>query len=218
MREFFFKQNIDKHKLGLEIGPLDKGICRKDQGYNVLILDVFSKENLLANYKNDLNVNKELIEEVDVLYENTFKDSLNDYASQESSIIKVVENSLNYIISSHNLEHFPNPIQYLIDVSKCLEENGVLNIAIPITTKCFDCLRPLSTTGELLDAYFSKKERPSLGNVFDSHFDYSEILLRKKKFHDINDHNYDLNKISLRYDLDARKFNEFLRSYNEKIH
>jgi len=41
-------------------------------------------------------------------------------------------------------------------------------MAIPIGSRCFDFMRPLSTTGQIIDAHMNGLRKPSVGAVFDS--------------------------------------------------
>ena len=196
MRQELLKKYINKEKLGLEVGPLFWGLCRKDEGYNILIWDVSSKEELLNHYKKESKTAKKELEEVDIVSSESIKKAISDYSRKKDSIIKNVPECLDYIISSHNIEHMPNPIQFFIDVSEILKEGGIFNMAIPISTRCFDCFRPLSTTGEMLDAYFAKNKKPSLGDYFDHSFSRMKIIDNNKTI-DLNDMTYDFNKLTL---------------------
>jgi hypothetical protein len=72
-----------------------------------------------------------------------------------------------FIVSSHNFEHLPNPIGFLQACSQTLRSGGILSMAIPDKRTCFDYFRPLSTLGILLEAYADSRERPSITQHFD---------------------------------------------------
>ena len=216
-REELLKKYINKKKLGLEIGPLFWGLCRKDEGYNILIWDILSKEEILNKYKIVRKTEIKELEEIDIVSSESIKKAISDYSQKKGSRIKNVPDCLDYIISSHNIEHMPNPIQFFIDVGEILKEGGILNVAIPISTRCFDCFRPLSTTGEMLDAYFAKNKKPSLGKYFDHSFSIMEIL-DNNKIIDLNDMTYDFNKLTLvkkRFgELTYSSYLELVKKYN----
>ena len=145
------------HSKILEIGPYFNPIFPKREFKNVYSLDVFSRENLINNAKKDKNVPPEKIkdiEEVDFLWAGSLANS-----------IKIKGQKFGLIVSSHNFEHQPNPIKFLLDSERLLDKDGVLTMAIPIATRCFDVLRPLTTTGNWLDRMRSR--RPTGGVVFD---------------------------------------------------
>lgn len=79
------------------------------------------------------------------------------------------ENIYDWIIASHVIEHVPDFISFLIQCEKLLCEKGYLSLVVPDKRHCFDLLTPISSTGSVLDAFYEKRTRPSVGLVFD-HF------------------------------------------------
>ena len=148
-------------QLGLEVGPYFAPIFPKLEGWNVRTMDVFSTEQLRANAAFDPAIpdGGVRIEEVDYIFEGSL---------YEAVTLQGKDSAFDYIVSSHNFEHQPNPIRFLADASRLLCDDGVLTMAIPIGTKCFDKLRNLSSTGQLLDAYFNNQAHPTPGQIFDS--------------------------------------------------
>ncbi len=222
-RESLLRKYINKEKVGLEIGPLFWGICRKAEGYNVLIWDVNSKEELLKKFEEEskkknnidlyLKADKK-IEEIDIVSPKSMKMAISDYLKEKGEPVQNLNGYFDYIISSHNLEHMPNPIQFFIDASEILKEDGILNMAIPIATRCFDCFRPLSTTGEMLDAYISKNKKPSFGVFFDHEFSIASILNEKNERISLNDINYDFEKVIFQEELTYSSYKDKVRDYN----
>lgn len=74
---------------------------------------------------------------------------------------------VDFIVSSHTFEHLPDPIGFLEACSEVLRPGGVLSMAIPDKRCCFDYFRPTSTLGELLEAHFERRERPSSRQLYD---------------------------------------------------
>ncbi len=143
----------------IEIGPYFNPVFPKSKYKNVLIIDVFDRKTLIEKAKNDKNINEraiEKIEEVDFIWRNSLAKTCGDP-------------DVNYdlIISSHNFEHQSDPIQFLIDAQELLSDTGTLSMAIPIATRCFDALRPLTSTGAWLD-WYSNQQKPSYGIWFDN--------------------------------------------------
>ena len=217
LRENFLKKYITKEKLGLEIGPLHKGICRKDNDYNILIWDIVSYEELLDRYSKNNISEVDKLEKIDIISSKSLKLALDDYSSNEFSKIKSSKECLDYIISSHNLEHFPNPIQFFKDASYVLKEGGVLTISIPIASRCFDCLVPLSTTGQMIDSYFSNSTKPTFGEAFDHKFSYAIFDKNKNKnMIGINDPIYHFKRADFRYRLNYESYINLLETYNKQ--
>jgi hypothetical protein len=87
-----------------------------------------------------------------------------------------------------------------------LKVEGVVSLIIPDKRYCFDYFCPITTTGELIDAYIQKRKRPSAGKVFD-HF--SSAALRNKKIA------WDVNEVGS-LDL-VHKFNEAAQAMNQAM-
>jgi SAM-dependent methyltransferase len=75
--------------------------------------------------------------------------------------------TFDYIISSHNFEHLPDPVRFLQGCGKVLRAGGILSMAIPDRRTCFDYFRPHSTLADLLDGYFAARERPTPAQLFE---------------------------------------------------
>lgn len=146
---------IDRAGLGLEIGPSHDPVAPKAAGYNVRIVDHLSQSELRTKYK-DHGVNISNIEAVDLIWRG---EPLEELLGPER---------YDWIIASHVIEHMPDPILFIRSCQKVLKPDGILSLAIPDKRYCFDCLRPPSSTGDVLDAYFERRTRHSPGQIFDS--------------------------------------------------
>jgi SAM-dependent methyltransferase len=142
--------------LGLEIGPSFNPLVPKSDGFRVEILDHLCAEDLRKKYKHAPNVDLSKIEEV-------------DYISDGGSILKLIgkSNYYDYIVASHVIEHTVDLLGFISDCGKLLNNNGILVLAIPDKRFTFDCLRPHSTTGQVLQAHLEKRQRHTPGQVFD---------------------------------------------------
>ena len=149
--------SLDQTGLGLEIGPSINPIAPKSAGFNVHVLDHLSTEDLIQKYK-DHGVNTSNIENVDYVWSG---EKLTDLIGGT--------NRYDWIIASHVVEHIPNLIGFLQECSLLLKEHGKLSLVIPDKQYCFDYFLPLTTTGQLIDAYDSRCNRPTRGQVFDSY-------------------------------------------------
>jgi Methyltransferase domain len=153
--------DIDKTMLGIEVAPWFAPIASKAEGYNVRTLDVFDKSALIARAKVDPNLvdrDMGLLEEV-------------DYVGSATEIATLVASkdhgTFDYIVSSHNFEHIPNPIKFLQGCEQVLKSGGVLSMAVPDRRACFDYFRPNTQIGDWLDAYADNRNRPTARQVFD---------------------------------------------------
>jgi len=151
MREFARKEGR-----GIEIGPYFTPLVPKADGWNVLALDVFDAAKLRDMALADPNIPAASIcdiEEVDLL----------GPAHRIAELVGARGESgkIDFILSSHNFEHLPNPVAFLRGCSEVLRPGAVLSMAIPDKRTCFDYFRPLSTLAAMLEAYAENRERPT---------------------------------------------------------
>jgi 2-polyprenyl-3-methyl-5-hydroxy-6-metoxy-1,4-benzoquinol methylase len=148
---------IDKSGLGLEIGPSYNPIAPKRDGWNVEIVDHLDAESLRKKYA-VWGVNVSAIEEV-------------DYVVGSSDMFSAIgeESRYDFIIASHVIEHMPDVVKFLVDCEKLLKTDGILSLIIPDKRFCFDILKPLTTTGQIIQAHIEERSRHTPGTIFDAH-------------------------------------------------
>jgi SAM-dependent methyltransferase len=71
-----------------------------------------------------------------------------------------------YVISSHNFEHLPDPIRFLQACENVLKPGAILSMAIRDRRYCFDFYRPLTELSEWLEAFGERRTRPTPRQVF----------------------------------------------------
>lgn len=74
----------------------------------------------------------------------------------------------NAVISSHVLEHVPNPIRWLLDIHAICADGAAAVFAVPDRLRCFDSLRQPSVVADWLGANLEEAWRPSPRNVIDA--------------------------------------------------
>jgi len=141
--------------VGLEIGPCHRPITPKKEGWNVLTLDHLDREGLIKKYKGHEGVDIQNIEDVDIIWHGEPLDKL------------IANNYFDFIIASHVIEHTPNLVSFINECGKLLKDDGILSLIIPDKRFCFDMLRPLSTTGRVLQAHAEKRSKHNPSNIFD---------------------------------------------------
>src|SRR5580658_539233 len=130
-------KHITKRQRGIEIGPWFAPLAAKRDGYNCLSFDVFDTETLRKNAEGDPFVDSSCvssIEGVDIVGSST---EICDIIAARGEL-----STFDYIVSSHNLEHLPNPIRFLQGCHKVLKPGGYLSMAVPDKRACFDYFRP----------------------------------------------------------------------------
>ncbi|TCT00302.1 methyltransferase family protein [Pseudofulvimonas gallinarii] len=147
--------HIDRRGLGLEIGPSYNPIAPKRAGFNVETVDHMDQAGLVAKYTGH-GVDTSAIEKVDYVWQ-----------GQPLSELIGQEGRYDWIIASHVIEHVPDLVGFLGECRKLLKPTGTLSLAIPDKRYCFDYFRPLSSTGDALQAHLEKRSRHPAGWVFD---------------------------------------------------
>ncbi len=152
-REEIILKYIDKNEFGLEIGPSHRPIASKKDGFKVHTLDHLSKEGLIEKYK-EHQVDTSYIEDVDFIWNG-------------ESFLEITgkPNYYKWIIASHVIEHTTDLVRFLISCEEVLSEDGVVSLVIPDKRFCFDYFRPLTSLGQVVDAYFNDRKIHSEGTV-----------------------------------------------------
>ena len=68
------------------------------------------------------------------------------------------DNSVDFVISSHVIEHFPDPIKALREWYRVVKPGGYLYIIAPHKERTFDKERPRSTLAELIERHETGKQ------------------------------------------------------------
>ena len=75
--------------------------------------------------------------------------------------------SYDVVFSSHNLEHQPDIVGHLNEVSSILVPGGRFGLIVPNALYCFDARLPLSKISDVLDAFHEGRRTHTLGAVVD---------------------------------------------------
>ena len=156
------REGISTEHSVLEIGPYFNPIAARAAGYRTTTLDVFDTHSLRQNAAVDPNIPKERckeIEEVDLV------GSACDLADLTRARYGA-EHRFDWILSSHNIEHIPNPVRFLQQCAAVLRAEGTLRLAVPDKRFCFDHFRTLTDVSEWLQAYFENRSQPTAYQVF----------------------------------------------------
>jgi SAM-dependent methyltransferase len=149
---------------GLEIGPLATPRVRKHEG-PVRYLDHASTAELKRKYAAHEGMRDRLDKIVDV-----------DYVIGENMPISEVvaaDAPFDYVIASHVIEHIPDPIGWMADLTHVLRPGGILSLVIPDKRYSFDINRSLTKVSDLVDANLRQLRKPSFRMAFDH---YSKAL------------------------------------------
>lgn len=144
---------------GLEIGPLHNTSIRAEHA-DVKYLDVFDRDQLLANYEGHPQVLPELVPEVHFpLFDGERVRSIPEAIGDEPAF--------DWVMASHVIEHVPDVIGWLQQVAEVTVDGGRLVLVVPDRRYCFDVHRPGTTVGQMLQAHELGETVPSVRAVYD---------------------------------------------------
>jgi predicted SAM-dependent methyltransferase len=172
---------------GLEIGCLH---TRLNVDANVRIVDFQDTETLRKNYKNDPNVNVDDIWPVDIV-------------TNAWDLSKVSDNSVDFVMSSHVLEHLPNPAIAIKEWLRVVKSGGIVFFIVPDMRHTFDKKRKLTPVSVLIEKYNSKTDQVTYEtyeefiNMVDSHTDKSKEFITNAHKDQINIHVHTFTEESL---------------------
>jgi len=134
----------------LEIGPLNRPLLR---GENVKYFDLECTSDLKNKAKNE-GLDPDTVPNIDF------------YHSEGD--LSVVNEKFDTVVSSHVIEHQPNFILHLQNVSRILQsEFGHYSLVIPDKRYCFDALIPETKITEIIEAFESGATKPSFWKLLE---------------------------------------------------
>lgn len=157
---------------GIEIAPYFRPLVRKRDGHPVLYVDVFDATRLRELALTDPNIDGTWIDQIDEV------DVVGDASNIGDAIAALGrEGQFQYVVSSHNFEHLPNPIRFLQGCERALRPGGVLSMAVPDGRACFDHFRMPTRLSDWLSAYHRNISQPSAETIFDSEANLSGYIV-----------------------------------------
>ena len=131
----------------LELGPSFAPIAAKADGWRTFVVDHLDRAGLRAKYA-DAGVTLERIEAVDGIWQD---------GQLHEAVPATLHGGFDRLIASHVIEHMPDPAGFLASAEALLQPEGTIALAIPDHRYCFDYFRPVSTTADMLEAWFARR-------------------------------------------------------------
>jgi glycosyltransferase involved in cell wall biosynthesis len=148
---------LDRSARVIEIGPSFSPIAAKADGWNAMTVDHAPRLELVKKYRGHPGVDVDRIEEVDFVWT---RGSLADAVPVE------LHGTFDALIASHVIEHVPDFVGFLGTAEQLLAPTGVVVLAVPDKRYCFDFYRPLTSTGDVLEAHALRRSRHSPRTLF----------------------------------------------------
>jgi hypothetical protein len=153
-REEILTAGLSLNKCGLEVSPLYRPTVKKHQ-HNIFYTDYCSAD---ESRKKHASYEHDEIMDIDFVWLP---------GKRLSSCIEGGGVKFSYAISSHVMEHVPNPIGWLLQIFEVLEVDGVFSIALPDKRFCFDKFRDETSAADLIDSWIRMQEIPSPYQLYD---------------------------------------------------
>ncbi len=157
-RTELIRRHFDRSMRLIELGASYSPIIPKADGWRTTIIDHSSQEDLVKQYGAMGVTTIDKIEPVDHVWQ----------SGPLSDIVAPAElGSYDGIVASHVGEHFPDLIAFFKSASALLKPSGVIALALPDKRVCFDFFRPITMTGDVIDAHVNKRTRHQKKTFFD---------------------------------------------------
>ena len=161
MRAAMLLEGVPQLAKILEVGASYSPIAPRAEGWNTKIVDHACRAELVEKYKQERDVWVDRIEEVDFIW---------TAGSIADAVPDALRGSFDFMIASHVIEHVPDFISFLNSAEQVLSPSGTVILAVPDKRFCFDYFRPLSMTGDMLEANEEKRSRHTRRTAYEHWF------------------------------------------------
>ena len=161
-REDQIRQSFDKSMRLIEIGASYNPLLPKRDGWQTVVVDHADQAALIGKYQSEADRlavvpwDFKAIEHVDVIWTG---------GPLHEAFPADQHGTFDGLIASHVAEHLPDLLSFLQSAAILLKPSGKFFLALPDKRLCFDALRPLATTGRVLDGRGAS--RHTMGTEYD---------------------------------------------------
>ena len=131
---------------GIEVGAMSNPAIFK-YAENIRYADVKDEQSLKENISKI---------KIDNLYKGEYVKVDITIPKDKPALNDVPDNSVDFVFSSHSLEHAPNPIDSLIDYYRVLRDGGIVYTVIPNKHNQYDRLRKETSIKRLIKKWENK--------------------------------------------------------------
>jgi hypothetical protein len=149
----------------LEIGPLDSPLIQKGEA-DITYVDRADTETLREKFASHPAVSIEQIVGIDAIWgEQTLRDTVGK------------DRRFDYVLASHVVEHVPDLVGWLQELTDILRNNGEIRLAVPDKRYTFDHLRRETRLADVLATYVVRARVPQPQQILDFQTEFSELGL-----------------------------------------
>ena len=135
--------DVDSKKKILEVGPLNAPLLKKSDA-DIYYADIYSTSEIKKRFSVDNAV------AIDFVIKNGYEKTFSDFNLK-----------FDYILLNNVLEHIPNPINTLLDMSKILNKNGKIGLLLPDREFFIDFYRENTSFVDWFDVYMRGEKNSS---------------------------------------------------------
>jgi len=147
----------DRSSRIVEIGPSYNPVAPKADGWRTHVVDCADRPTLRAKYS-AAAVDLDAIEDVDTIWQ---------AGALDEAVPSDLRGRFDTLIASHVIEHTPDLAGFLLAAQRLVTQGGSVALAIPDRRFCFDCFRPPSSTGDVLQAHAARRIRHTRRTAWD---------------------------------------------------
>ena len=148
---------------GLEVGALHSPIVPRDRS-RVSYVDWADTVTLRKKYEHDPAVDVASIVDVDYLW-----------AGQAGLAGIVGDDKFDFAVASHVVEHVPDLVTWLAELSSVLAPGGEIRLVVPDRRFTFDYRRAETRSSEVLEAWIEQRRVPSARATLDMLLNYATV-------------------------------------------
>lgn len=147
--------------VGAEIGPLCNPLVEKADG-EIIYVDYCDAESLRKHYAGNPSVDVDKIVETDAIW-------------GQRTLAETLQRPVDFIVASHVIEHVPDLITWLRELSSALKSNGQVRLAVPDKRFTFDLLRRETELADVLDSYILSARVPKPHAILDYYLNATQV-------------------------------------------
>ncbi len=149
----YLQGRVPRDRPAIEVGPSFSPLIPKRLGFQTRVVDHADQATLVAKYRGQVP-DVDVIEEVDVIW----------HGEPLTDLLPAGDHAA--IVASHVIEHAPDFLGFLKQLSALLAADGQILMIVPDRRFCFDAFHPLSDVAKVLADYRLERSRHSFESFY----------------------------------------------------